>query len=1340
MTDAPHPSDSRSGLAARPESVFVAAIGASAGGLVAAEQFFGALPSDPGIAFVVVQHLAPDHESELAEILQAQTGLRVKQAVDGDALEKNCIYTIPPGHSMTAHDGQLTVRPVETDRSRVPASIDDFFRSLAYEAADRCAGIILSGTGTDGTTGLKAIKEAGGVTLVQSPKSAEYDGMPRSAVATGLADITGTPEELAVALIGFLDNSASIRIGDQEAELRNEGGASLGRILRKLHNRTGHDFSHYKRTSLLRRLERRLQLLQIADLPAYVAYVRENPPELDALLKDLLISVTNFFRDPDAWDVIEGIIPHLFEGKTVEDTVRVWVPGCATGEEAYSIAILLCEYASRQPDAPMVQVFATDIDENALLFARDGIYPEAVAKDIPRERLSRFFDRVGSSYRVSKSIRDIVLFAPHNLLRDAPFSRLDLVSCRNLLIYLNREIQETIFEIFHYALVSGGYLFLGGSETAENADRIFNPVDKRHRVYQRRDAPRNISQFPRIASASYSPQETPVVAPRPRRERSAADIHRERLLSEVVPATILVDEEYELIHMAGRAHRFLRDADGVPANNLLVKILPSMRLEVRAALFQAFQTEKAVHTRIVDVDLGGDAVEVEVDAIPLDESTYGGRFVELVLRLVRPAEEEGGHAVPVDRELASRLEEELNRTRENLRTVVEEYETANEELQASNEELQSMNEELRSTSEELETGREELQSMNEELITVNQELRSKIDELARANSDLNNLMGATEIGTIFVDRELRIKRYTPRAEDLFHLLPGDIGRPLRAFNQKLRGHDLVRLCEQVLRELTPIEQEQLSDDGQWFITRIRPYRTLDDSIDGVVLTFVDVTDLKLAERTAAFQAGVLAQVQDAVVAVDLDERIIYVNQSAAATFDIDPEQSIGKKLGTVIRIEYPTGNTKEDASAAVDLGIDWQGEVLYTLPSGRRMNIEARIARLEDEEGHRIGSIGVLRDITQRKQAESQVRERQEYLRTTLRNVPLITAITDTDLRYRWVYNAHPDFDPNQLVGKRDEEIDGEQGARLMQLKKEVLHFQKSVRRELSFERSDGSYIYDITADPIFAEDGTLVGVSTAALDVTRQRLHEEELWEAKQRAESANAAKAAFLAAVSHELRTPLNAIMGYVDLMELGVPDVLTEKQTEQIGRIRLSARHLLQVIEEILQFARVDAGRERSEIGRITLSDLIEEVQAVAEPLAAAKRLELRLSVEEAPPLLFSDPRKLRQVLLNLIGNAVKFTDEGRVELRIRAEEDEVLFQVIDTGQGMEPDEIENIFKPFWQSDSTLTRRQDGTGLGLAISRRYMDLLGGEISVQSSPGHGSVFSVRIPVIEPHGSADII
>jgi two-component system CheB/CheR fusion protein len=849
----------------------VVGIGASAGGLAALQGLFDALPSDTGMAFVVVTHMDPDKESLLPELLQKHTAMPVRQVRDLVLIEPDHVYVIPPGQRILVTDSHLDTEQYEERRGwRTP--IDFFFRSLASTHRN-CVAIVLSGGGTDGAVGIKAVKEQGGLLMVQHPDEAEHDSMPRAAISTGLADVVLPVAQLAEKLTSYHKNGPSVP--EDPRALTAEESEYIYRILAQVQVHTGHDFSQYKRSTILRRIQRRMQLHGLATLGAYLEYLRHTKDEAQALFADLLIGVTNFFRDREAWQALEEqVIPRLFEGKEQGETIRVWSIGCATGEEAYSLAILLTEYAAslELPPAlrPNLQVFASDLDDGALSRAREGIYPEAIEADVSPERLQRFFQKEGNHYRLRREVRDIVLFSNHSVLRDPPFSRLDLISCRNLLIYLNRELQANVFQIFHYALSPECYLFLGSSESADGVHQLFNIVDKRARLYQvrplRGEQPRVPSlplTVPRLAHrephhAAGGSQVMSSQAP----AGVTAGLHRE-LLEEMAPPSVLVDEQHHILHISDSAGRYLRHPGGVITSSLLQLVRPELQPELRSMLARVQEQGKTVVSRSVAVQFNGSTRLVTLAVRPYSSPSESHRteseeqlmlifFLEDEVAEIPSAVDPGagkGKADEAYRDaLTEQLAAEVQSLREQLQITTEQYETSNEELKAANEELQSINEEYRSTTEELETSKEELQSVNEELQTVNAELKNKLEEVSLAHSDLENLMAATDVATLFLDRELRIQRYTPGLAELFNVMPGDRGRPIDHLTNRLDYEDLSKDANRVLRTLVPVEREVQDKSDRWFLATLRPYRTVDDRISGVVLTFVEISELKETEN------------------------------------------------------------------------------------------------------------------------------------------------------------------------------------------------------------------------------------------------------------------------------------------------------------------------------------------------------------------------------------------------------------------------------------------------------------------------------------------------------------
>jgi two-component system, chemotaxis family, CheB/CheR fusion protein len=826
----------------------IVGIGASAGGLEALEHFLGVMPADSGMALVVIQHLDPTRKAIMSELLQRTTSMKVTQAGNQMKIQPNCVYIIPPNKDMSILHGSLhLLDPVEPRGQRQP--IDFFFRALADDRRESAIGVILSGMGSDGTLGLKAIKEAGGLVLVQDPASARFDGMPRSAIDTGMADIVTTTEAMPARLMAACRLPALRHPPELKPESPSHG--ALEKIVILLRNHTGNDFSLYKKSTMYRRVERRMGIHQIERITTYVRFLQENPGELDLLFKELLIGVTNFFRDPPAWAHLgEHVLPELLVRYPKGRKLRAWVPACSTGEEAYSLAILFREVMDRiKPKARFnLQVFATDLDQDAIDKARQGFYPANISADVSAERLERYFVEEENGYRVASEIREMVIFAPQNLLMDPPFTKLDILSCRNLLIYLAPELQEKLLPLFHYSLSPGGILFLGGAETIGSYNHLFTALDGKSRLYQRTDASLDTAvEFPtRLFPAVAGEEQT---EPTLRVLPNLQALTEQMILSQFAPAAVLVNHKGDIVYISGRTGKYLEPAAGKANWNIHAMAREGLRGELAHALQKVLRQRGTVSVEGLRVQGDADQQDLKLTVQAIEEPEALRDMVLIVFHdMPSPEPEKSDRARPASRSgRPTALEQELRNAREENRTLREEMQTTQEELRSANEELQSNNEELQSTNEELTTSKEEMQSLNEELQTVNAELQSKVDDLSHTNNDMRNLLDSTDIATVFLDGQLRVRRFTASTARLIKLIPGDIGRPLSDIVTDLDYPDLHSDAAEVLHTLVFSVKEISTRDGRWYNVRIMPYRTLDNVIDGVVITFVDITATKKLE-------------------------------------------------------------------------------------------------------------------------------------------------------------------------------------------------------------------------------------------------------------------------------------------------------------------------------------------------------------------------------------------------------------------------------------------------------------------------------------------------------------
>ncbi len=877
----------------------VVGLGASAGGLEALQEFFTHLPADTGCAFVVVTHMHREHTSMLPELLAKHTSLPVAEASDGLGVEPDHVYVAPPRDNLTIDGGVLKLSDTG---GNVHLPVDHFLRSLAADQRDHAICVILSGTGSDGTIGVRAVKAEAGMAMVQKPQTAKFAGMPASAEGTGMVDFVLRPSDMPAQLAAYIDElQRHGRVPTRyEPEFPRD---ALHQILGTLRMRTGNDFSAYKLSTIRRRIERRMNVHRIQAPHEYVRYLKDHKHEASLLFRELLITVTSFFRDPPAFAALAESITEQLRALGDRYLYRIWVPGCATGEEAYSVAIVLHECLKKLERPLEAQLFATDLDAQAIEKARSGAYPSGIAADVSEEQLKRYFTHNQDAYRVNKEIRELVIFAPHNVLSDPPFTRLDLVVCRNLLIYFETELQKKLLPTFHYALRPGGLLFLGPSETVGPLDNLFEPVDRKWKIYQRKDVstgvhppiletPMHVRRMPHDAEGG--DEAGPAHGPEPRAE---AQVQR-LLLRRFAPTTLVIEDNGNIVYIHGRTGMYLEPAEGEPQHNLLEMARKGLGTPLAAALRRAAKEQREIVRKAVAVKTNGDETAVDLVITPVREpASLRGLYLVTLRpaspRAAPPADKQAAPPAADDAGRLNELEEELRHSQESLQSTVEELESSNEELKSANEELQSANEEL-------ETSKEEMQSLNEELSTVNAELNAKIDELSHANDDMQNLLNGLDVATVFLNDQLRIKRYTEQARDLIHLVPSDLNRPLADLAWHFDHPQLIEDCRRVLRTLERQEKHIQTDDGRWLMMRILPYRTSDNVIDGVVMTFIAIDALKRAEQSAQhtqeYFESIVQTVREPLLVLNEDLSVRSANDAFYRTFHDKPAEVQGRRV------------------------------------------------------------------------------------------------------------------------------------------------------------------------------------------------------------------------------------------------------------------------------------------------------------------------------------------------------------------------------------------------------------------------------------------------------------
>ena len=951
----------------------VIGLGASAGGLEALKSFFSKVPPNSGMAYIVLVHLSPKQPSMMHELLGRVTRVAVQPAKDGTFMQPDNVYAVPSDKEISIYQGKIQLFDPVDKKSHLP--IDLFFRSLAADQGSRAAAVILSGTGSDGTEGLKEIKSNEGLVVVQSEDTAKYAGMPRSAINTGQADLILPPEEMSEKIRQYFEHSISNQKNAKEVNIK--GKDWLNKIFSLLRIHIGHDFTYYKENTLLRRIDRRMVLNHIHDHDVYVRYLRENPQEMQALFHEMLIGVTNFFRDPKSYEVLEqDVFPNIIQDMNEHDMFRVWVPGCSTGEEVYSLAMVLLESMDKMSKRVPLQLFGTDIYSGAIEKARQGVYPSSIRVDVSQERLNRFFYKESEDlYRIRKEVRELVIFSVQDVLKDPPFSRLSLLSCRNLLIYLNSEAQKKLLPLFHYTLRPGGILMLGNSETVGEFTSLFQNVNNTWKIYRRKDVPNSKMQpieFPTgmPRQPSYSREITK--NEKPVRE-NIETLARKAIVDRFAPPAVLVDNSGNILHVTGRTGKYLEAPSGLPSHNILDMAREGLRIELSSALRRARNKKEHVLLKKVKVRVNGSKELINLHVFALDKPReLSGNFLVAFEDLketetVEDPDYNGKTSSSWHESRISELEQELIYTRESQQSAIEELESSNEELKSANEELQSTNEEFQSTNEEMESSREELQSLNEELQTVNAELQNKVDELSAAQDDINNLLNSTQIAIVFVDGDLCIKRFSKESTKIINLIGSDVGRPLENQNTRLQYKHMIQDIQTVLDKLSPVEKEVQCADGTWYMMSIKPYRTMDHRVQGAVLTFENVDaqkkyqeDLQKFNNESKAAWMLVREVFDMNISpmAVLDKRggMVIANSSFSRLMDLDQKKIEGLNfLNQTPEILRDT-DLQAQLRTALDKGKDFETRefVMDRNDEQKKYHVLGRIIQLEKDQPYRI--------------------------------------------------------------------------------------------------------------------------------------------------------------------------------------------------------------------------------------------------------------------------------------------------------------------------------------------------------------------------------------------------
>jgi two-component system CheB/CheR fusion protein len=1328
----------------------VVGIGGSAGGLEAFQGLLKNLSDKPGMAFVFIMHLAPGHKSMLTELLARLTKMPVREIKNGMLLEVNHVYIIPPGTNISIASGKLMLSRLE-DMGLKRMPIDWFFHSLAEEQGNRAIGVILSGTATDGTLGAEAIKAEGGIVFAQDEKSSKYDGMPQSAIAAGCVDFVLSPKKIASELERIAKHPLVSYAGpvkpDKSIITEYKGIESVFDILRLA---KGLDFTHYKTPTISRRLSRRMVLLKLENLKGYIKFLRENKDEVEELYEDLLLNVTSFFRDPKVFDTLKKqVLPAILKNKAKEQEVRIWVPGCSSGEEAYSIAICILETLGNKAGAVPVRIFATDVSENGITKARRGIYGKNIKNSIAPERLKRFFTKEGNSYRISKRLREMCIFSRQNVFSDPPFSNVDLISCRNLLIYLQPVLQKKVFHNFHYGLRPGGFLLLGNSEAAGGYSNLFKALDRKQRIFVKKYL--SVEPELELGQKYYLPKKLEIKEKTDIKKGKETDIGSmiERIvLSEYAPCGVLINSDMEVVQFRGHTGRFLESAAGKPSLDIFKLAREGLLMPLRAAIYKARETKHTVKREADAALYNGHRMRVNITVVPVKSGPLKEEFFLVLFdEITRAVASKNlpkargkislkGKSVKSN-EYIDNLQKELAETKEYLQAVIEEQESANEEVKTANEEILSNNEELQSTNEELETAKEELQSSNEELITTNEELQNRNKEVVLLNNDLINLLNSINMPVVMMGTDLVIRRITPQAEKALNVISSDIGRPISKIKLNIDIPDLEKILSDVIESLHPKTFEIKSREGNWYSVYIRPYRTLDNKINGVVAIFIDITEHKKAqqiiEEARAYAENIVETMREPLIVLDTDLKVISANRSFCRTFKVNHKETQGQfiydlgnrqwdipKLRQLLEEILPKNNTFDNYE--IEHNFDTIGPKTMLFNARRLTTVPMILITIDD--------------ITERKQMERELaRAKEEEFRVIFDNAT--DGILLADLENGKFYMGNKTI--CRMLGYSQEEI---KNLSTMDIhpKKDlpyvISQFERQTKGEITLvadipvKRKNGSIFYaDVNATTITIAGKTyLMGFFR---DITERKRIDEKARRMEE-IKTTTEIKTKFTSMVSHELRSPLGAIKEGINLVLEGLAGNINDEQRDLLDTAKRNTDRLGRLINNVLDFQKIESGKMEFDILENDINEAVLEVNKAISLLAKEKGLDLAVDADDSIPKVRFDKDKIIQVLTNLVSNAIKYTEKGNITISTKQEDDTVHVIVQDTGRGIKAKDMQKLFQAFEQLDGTRDKKKGGTGLGLAISKEIILAHKGKIWAESEAGKGSSFHFILPLIK--------